>query len=376
MPGRKKEKKTEKASSASLERDADLPGAVETGSSAAVDPVVSDDTSIHNPRVAVDDPVPIVDAVDEEGGSDTESTSESESSDEDDDGDAKAILAKLAKVMVATQKVQCKERKITNKILNKLASDKTELAQHKEIEEGFWLRLLKQNVEVPKWKEGTNTMMFFSSLEEIYTANNIPSLQWGKYLQHQLSGRAAEVYLARIKPCPDIISDFNACKRAMLTGLGETVEAAEHDWWLLRFRSGESLDTLSIRVQTITQKMLSDCSDINDVIQFMYLSRFLSCLPEEIASRVRVLEPKSIHDAVRLATQCVWGQLGPLRAEKETSSSPTLVGGTGTSRLSHRHKRSQVVSLLGLRLHRNVPLALTNPQPLVVILLMQSSLCW
>ncbi len=253
MPGRKKkEKKTEKASSASLERDADLPGAVETGSSAAVDPVVSDDTSIHNPRVAVDDPVPIVDAVDEEGGSDAESTSESESSDEDDDGDAKAILAKLAKFMVATQKVQRKERKITNKILNKLASDRTELAQHKEIEEGFRLRLLKQNVEVPKWKEGTNTMMFFSSLEEIYTANNIPSLQWGKYLQHKLSGRAAEVYLARIKPCPDIISDFKACKRAMLTGLGETVEAAERDWWLLRFRSGESLDTLSIRVQTIT----------------------------------------------------------------------------------------------------------------------------
>ncbi len=120
-----------------------------------------------------------------------------------------------------------------------------------------------------------------------------------------MSGRAAEVYLARIKPCPDIISDFKACKRAMLTGLGETVEAAERDWWLLRFRSGESLDTLSIRVQTITQKMLSDCSDINDVIQFMYLSRFLSCLPEEIASRVRVLEPKSIHDAVRLATQCM-----------------------------------------------------------------------
>ncbi len=101
MPGRKKkEKKTEKASSTSLERDADLPGAVETGSSAAVDPVVSDDTSIHNPWVAVDDPVPIVDAVDEEGGSDAESTSESESSDEDDDGDAKAILAKLAKFMV------------------------------------------------------------------------------------------------------------------------------------------------------------------------------------------------------------------------------------------------------------------------------------
>ncbi len=306
MPGRKKkEKKTEKASSASLERDADLPGAVETGSSAAVDPVVSDDTSIHNPRVAVDDPVPIVDAVDEEGGSDAESTSESESSDEDDDGDAKAILAKLAKFMVATQKVQRKERKITNKILNKLASDRTELAQHKEIEEGFRLRLLKQNVEVPKWKEDTNTMMFFSSLEEIYTANNIPSLQWGKYLQHQLSGRAAEVYLARFKPCPDIISDFKACKRAMLTGLGETVEAAERDWWLLRFRSGESLDTLSIRVQTITQKMLSDCSDINDVVQFIYLSRFLSCLPEEIASHVRVLEPKSIHDAVRLATQCM-----------------------------------------------------------------------
>lgn len=71
----------------------------------------------------------------------------------------------------------------------------------------------------------------------------------------------------------------------------------------MRLKSGDSLDTLSICVQTTTQRMLAECLDKYDVIQFFYLSRFLSCLPEDVASRVRAHEPRTIHEAVRLAHQ-------------------------------------------------------------------------
>ena len=48
-------------------------------------------------------------------------------------------------------------------------------------------------------------------------------------MQHQLTGRAAEVYLARIKPSEQVLKDFSLCKTVMLEGLGETPAAAEKE---------------------------------------------------------------------------------------------------------------------------------------------------
>ena len=97
--------------------------------------------------------------------------------------------------MLVNQKQQKKERKETQKLLKTLVKDKTTLTQHLDIEEGYRQRLLKQSVELPIWREGINTIPFFSSLEEIYSSNKIPSYLWGSYMQHQLNGCAAEVYL-------------------------------------------------------------------------------------------------------------------------------------------------------------------------------------
>ena len=147
--------------------------------------------------------------------------------------------------------------------------------QHLDIEEGYRQRLLKQSVEVPKWWEGTNTILFFSSLEEIYSSNKIPPRVCGSYMQHQMTGRAADVYLAWIKPSKDVLKDFSLCKTVMLEGVVETPEAAEKEWWNMKLRSGQSLDTFSIRIQTTTQRMISYCNKAEDYDYFLCLSRFL-----------------------------------------------------------------------------------------------------
>ena len=76
---------------------------------------------------------------------------------------------------------------------------------------------------------------------------------WGSYMQHQLTGRAADVYLPRIEHSEEVLKDFSLCKTVMLERFGETPEAAEKEWWNMKLRSGESVDTFSIRVQTTTQ---------------------------------------------------------------------------------------------------------------------------
>ena len=180
------------------------------------------------------------------------------------------------KQQLKERKRQRKERKETRNLLKTQVKDKTALTQHLDVEEGYRQRLLKQSVEVPKWREGTNTILFFSSLEEIYSPNKIPPRLWGSYMQHQLTGHAADVYLARIKPSEDVLKDFSLYKTVMLEGLGETPEAAEKEWWSMKLRSGESLDRFSIRVQMMTQRMISRCNKPEDYDYFLCLSRFLT----------------------------------------------------------------------------------------------------
>ena len=135
---------------------------------------------------------PLVNLSEDEGvlNSEHKSSSSSESEEEEaSDENATALLKQLTKIMLVNQKQQRKERKESQKLLKTLVKDNTTLTQHLDIGEGNRQRLLKQllkqSVEVPKWREG-NTILFFSSLEEIYSSNKILSHLWGSYMQHHV----------------------------------------------------------------------------------------------------------------------------------------------------------------------------------------------
>ena len=101
---------------------------------------------------------PLVNLSEGEGvlNSEHESSSSSEYEEEEaSEENATALLKQLTKVMLVNQKQQRNERKETQKLLKTLVKDKTTLTQHLDIEEGYRQRLLKQSVEVPKWRDGT-----------------------------------------------------------------------------------------------------------------------------------------------------------------------------------------------------------------------------
>ena len=88
--------------------------------------------------------------------------------------------------------------------------------------------------------------------------NGEPETQWGHLLPVYLSGKAQ----AAFKEISDeLLHDYNAVKTALLNSLGDTPSNAGRRWWTLARQSGETCNSLYLRVYTTNLHRLDSAND-------------------------------------------------------------------------------------------------------------------
>ena len=82
--------------------------------------------------------------------------------------------------------------------------------------------------------------------------NGEPETQWGYLLPVYLSGKAQ----AAFKEIPDeLLHDYNGVKTALLNSLCDTPSNAGCKWWTLARQSGETYNSLYLRVYTTNYRL-------------------------------------------------------------------------------------------------------------------------
>ena len=115
---------------------------------------------------------------------------------------------------------------------------------------------------------------YFTKYEQAMRHNGEPETQWGHLLPVYLSSKA----LAAFKEIPDeFLHDYNAVKTALLNSLGDTPSNAGRRWWTLARQSGETYNSLYLRVYTTNLRQLDSANDRQSIIDHLAMSRFMSC---------------------------------------------------------------------------------------------------
>ena len=148
----------------------------------------------------------------------------------------------------------------------------------------------RTKIKVPKWCDDETPHDYFTKYEQAMRHNGEPETQWGYLLPVYVSGKAQ----AAFKEIPDeLLHDYNAVKTALLNSLGDTPSNAGRKWWTLACQSGETYNSLYLRVYTTNLRRLEGAYDRQSIIDRLAMSRFMSLLPYDCFNYVFSRNPKT-----------------------------------------------------------------------------------
>ena len=97
------------------------------------------------------------------------------------------------------------------------------------------------------------------------------------------------------------MDDYYEVKTQLLCTLGDTLACAEQKWWMLRALLGETWD--AVAKDCHYQAHAWPLDSVEDVLNAIEMSLLYSLIQADLATQIRALHPKTLVDAVRLATE-------------------------------------------------------------------------
>ena len=174
---------------------------------------------------------------------------------------------------------------------------------------------------LPTYKDGEDIASYLIRFERVAELLKVSKDTYAVRLGSLLTGKPVEIYTSL---SPEITSDYDLLKSALLKGFNKTPDAYRQDFKRAKIRVGENFQQFSIHLGRLFDYWLKSCEvaeEYGALREFILLDQFISSLSPEARMFLKERRVTTLQDAVQLADQ--WTTAHSAYPRHDTTSDKT-----------------------------------------------------